>query len=92
MAATVIKFLWSRQENLTIENSNRAGMNSIKGGHFVSIFGVYKQHLAPRLETKFQTGAPSRPAFAAKLLQNYDVTHIVSHCVIIGDIHVGSSL
>ena len=34
-------------------------MDSIKGGHFVSIFGVYKQHPAPRLETECQTGAPS---------------------------------
>ena len=32
-------------------------MNSIKGGHFVSISGVYKQHPAPRLETECQTGA-----------------------------------
>ena len=34
-------------------------MNSINGGHFVCISGVYKQHPAPRLETKSQTGAPS---------------------------------
>ena len=34
-------------------------MNSIKGGHFVSISGVYKQHPAPRLDTECQTGAPS---------------------------------
>ena len=34
-------------------------MNSIKGGHFVLISGVYKQHPAPRLETECQTGAPS---------------------------------
>ena len=34
-------------------------MNSIKGGHFVWISGVYKQHPAPRLETECQTGAPS---------------------------------
>ena len=34
-------------------------MNSIKGGHFVSISGVYEQHPAPRLETECQTGAPS---------------------------------
>ena len=47
-------------------------MNSINDGHFVSISGVYKQPLAPRLETKFQTGAQSRPAFPVKLLQNYD--------------------
>ena len=35
-------------------------MNSIKGGHFVLISGVYKQHPAPRLETECQTGALSR--------------------------------
>ena len=35
-------------------------MNSIKGGHFVSISGVYKQHPAPRLEMECHTGAPSR--------------------------------
>ena len=35
-------------------------MNSINGGHFVRISGVYKQHPATRLETKSQTGAPSR--------------------------------
>ena len=34
-------------------------MNSIKGGHFVWIYGVFKQHPAPRLETECQTGAPS---------------------------------
>ena len=34
-------------------------MNSINGGHFVWICGVYKQRPAPRLETKCQTGAPS---------------------------------
>ena len=34
-------------------------MNSINGGHLVWISGVYKQHPAPRLETKCQTGAPS---------------------------------
>ena len=35
-------------------------MNSINGGHFVWISGVYKQHPAPRLGTKFQTGASSK--------------------------------
>ena len=35
-------------------------MNSINGGHFVCISGVFKQHPAPRLETKSQTGAPSK--------------------------------
>ena len=39
--------------------SNRAGMNSIKGGHFVSISVVYKQHPAHCLETECQTGALS---------------------------------
>ena len=34
-------------------------MNSINGGLFVLISGVYKYHPAPRLETKCQTGAPS---------------------------------
>ena len=34
-------------------------MNSIKGGHFVQISGVYKQHPAPRLETECQTCASS---------------------------------
>ena len=35
-------------------------MNSIKGRHFVSFSGVYKQHPAPRLETECQTGTTSR--------------------------------
>ena len=35
-------------------------MNSINGGHFVWISGVYKQQPAPRMETKCQTGAPSK--------------------------------
>ena len=39
MAATVSRFLRSRQEN--INNSNRAGINSINGGHFVWISGVF---------------------------------------------------
>ena len=48
-------------------------MNSINGGHFVSISGVNKQHPAPRLETKCQTGAPSRPIADLILTSVYDV-------------------
>ena len=43
-------------------------MNSIKGGHFVSISGVYKQQPAPRLETECQTGAPSRVRLSEQLI------------------------
>ena len=53
---TVGRFFRSRQENINNWTySNRAGMNSINGGYFVWISGVYKQHPAPRLETKCQT-------------------------------------
>ena len=60
LPATFDTFLSHNWKILTIENSNRAVMNSINNVHFVRISGVYKQHPAPRLETKCQTGAPSK--------------------------------
>ena len=57
---------WEAPSRWEARNKCKFEMNSINGGYFVWISGIYKHHPAPRLETKCQTGAPSRSEYHAR--------------------------
>ena len=66
MAATVIKFLRSRQENINNLKFESSWYEQYKRRQFCIISAVYKQHPASRLETKCPTGAPSSCSLALR--------------------------